>query len=240
MKKTTSIVVLLAGLALVGFSPALAQTPAANSVFIDVNGGGQTHSLTINTSTSFPIYGETAGINGAQKIASGPIFDISGGYRVWRGLAVAVGFSSHSRTSIGTLIGSIPNQIAFNRPLTVTTTATGLKHTERGTHVMAVWFIPVTDQIDVDIFVGPSFIRVRQDGMTPSVPAGTQTLNVATTSETGTAKGGNGGINVSYLFLRHYGVGFFMRYAGGSVDLPGLANLKVGGFQIGGGVRLRY
>ena len=240
MKKTTSIVVLLAGLALAGTSPTKAQTPAANSVFADVNGGGQTQSRTIGTSTSFPLYGETATVNDAQKIASGPIFDISGGYRVWRSLSVGVGFSAFSRTSVGTLIASLPNPIAFNRPLTVTASSSGLKHSELGTHLMAVWFIPVTDKIDVDFFAGPSFIHVRQDVMTASVPTGTQTLNVATTRQTGTAKGGNVGISASYLFSRHYGAGLFMRYAGGSVDLPAVSNLKVGGFQLGGGVRLRY
>lgn len=240
MKKTTSIVVLLAGFVLAGSSPALAQTPAANTVFIDVNGGGQTQSRAINTSASFPIYGETATVNDAQKIASGPIFDISGGYRVWRGLSVGVGFSAFSRTSIGTVIASVPNPIVFNRPLAVTASSGDLKHSELGTHVMAVWFIPVTDEIDVDFFAGPSFIRVQQDVMTASVPPGTQTVNVATTRQTGTARGGNVGISASYLFSRHYGAGLFMRYAGGSVDLPAVSNLKVGGFQIGGGMRLRY
>ena len=240
MKKTTSIVGLLAGLALAGNSPAFAQTLAANSIFIDVNGAGQTQSRTINTSTSVPIYGETAVINAAQKITSGPIFDISGGYRVWRGLSVAVGFSTFSRTSNGALIASIPSPIAFNRPLTVTASSSGLKHTELGTHVMAVWFFPITDKIDVDVFGGPSFIRLNQDVTTASVATGTQNLNVTTNRQTATAKGGNGGINASYLFSRHYGIGLFMRYAGGSVDLPAASNMKVGGFQAGGGLRLRF
>lgn len=238
--KTTSIMVLLAGLALVGGPPVLAQTPAANSVFIDVNGAGQTQSRTINTSLSFPLYGETAGINAAQKIASGAIFDISGGYRVWRGLSVAVGFSAFSRTSNGALVASIPSSIVFGRPQTVTASSSGLTHTELGTHVMAVWFFPITDKIDVDVFGGPSFIRLNQDVMSGNVPTGTQTVTVTTARQTGTAKGGNGGINASYLISRHYGIGFFMRYAGGSVDLPAASNLKVGGFQIGGGLRLRF
>lgn len=241
MKKRMSVVVLLAGLALAGGSSVFAQTTAANAIFIDVNGAGQTQSRTINTSTTFPLYGETAGINAAQKIASGAIFDISGGYRVWRGLSVAVGFSAFSRTSNGALIASIPSPIAFNRPLTVTASSSGLKHTELGTHVMAVWFFPITDKIDVDVFGGPSFIRLNQDVMTASVPPGTRDLNIERPSrQTETAKGGNAGINATYLFSRHYGIGLFMRYAGGSVDLPAASNVKVGGFQAGGGLRLRF
>jgi hypothetical protein len=39
---------------------------------------------------------------------------------------------------------------------------------------------------------------------------------------------------------RRYGVGAFIRYAGATVDLPSVSDLKVGGFQIGGGLRVRF
>ena len=53
------------------------------------------------------------------------------------------------------------------------------------------------------------------------------------------------GLPVGFLggvYLSEFGdnrIGFFVRYAGGSVDLPVIAGLKVGGVQIGGGFRLR-
>src|SRR2546425_12501462 len=82
MNKTTRIVVLIWVLGRAGGSPAMAQTPQtppapaapATSAFIDVNGGGQTPSRTLNTSTSFPLFGETATVNAAQNIGSGPLF----------------------------------------------------------------------------------------------------------------------------------------------------------------------
>jgi hypothetical protein len=37
-----------------------------------------------------------------------------------------------------------------------------------------------------------------------------------------------------------YGAGLFLRYAGASVDLPSANNVKVGGVQLGGGLRLRF
>ena len=37
-----------------------------------------------------------------------------------------------------------------------------------------------------------------------------------------------------------FGAGVFIRYAGAKVDLPSVADLHVGGFHIGGGVRVRF
>ena len=37
-----------------------------------------------------------------------------------------------------------------------------------------------------------------------------------------------------------YSVGGFVRYAGGEVDLPSVAKLKIGGVQAGGGIRFRF
>jgi hypothetical protein len=39
---------------------------------------------------------------------------------------------------------------------------------------------------------------------------------------------------------KSYGGGIFVRYNGGSVDLPSAANVKAGGFQMGIGARLRF
>src|SRR5581483_10594755 len=110
-----------------------------------------------------------------------------------------------------------------------------LAHTETGVHLQAVYFFPITDKIDVSAFIGPSFIHVKQDLVSAAIPTGTQTVNLSTGSETGTAKGFNIGIDGNYFFTKLVGAGFFMRYAGGSVDLPSVKDLSVGGFQIGVG-----
>ena len=43
---------------------------------------------------SFPLYDETATVTSNQPIQSGVVFDVSGGYRVWRRVALGVGLSS--------------------------------------------------------------------------------------------------------------------------------------------------
>jgi len=73
-----------------------------------------------------------------------------------------------------------------------------------------------------------------------TVPSRTQNINIATGSEEGTAKGVNVGVDGTYLFTPRVGAGIFLRYAGGSVDLPSAPGLKVGGFQAGIGARIRF
>jgi hypothetical protein len=240
MNKMTTVAALIAGFTLAGSSTASAQAPSPSSVFVDVNGGAQTQTQTLNTSTSFPLYGETAIINAAQAIDGGGLFDFGAGYRITRAFGIGVGFSFFSKTGEGNLAASIPDPLVLNRPRAVTASATGLKHREIGTHVMAVWFLPIDDKLDVTLFAGPSFIRLTQDVISGSVPAGTQTLNTANQTEKANATGANVGASVNYMFAPQYGIGIFLRYAGASTDLPSATDVKVGGFQVGGGLRLRF
>src|SRR4051812_18020140 len=143
MNKITIVAVLIAGFTLAAGSSAIAQTQAPTTFFVDVNGGAQTQARTLETSTSFPLYGETAVINAAQSIDGGGLFDFSVGYRFRPTYGVAVGVSMFSNSGNGSLVGSIPSPIAINRPATVNGTATDVNHSELGTHVMFVYFMPV-------------------------------------------------------------------------------------------------
>jgi hypothetical protein len=73
-----------------------------------------------------------------------------------------------------------------------------------------------------------------------TVPPGTQDANLNVETESKTAFGVNLGVDGSYLITRNYGVGVFIRYAGGQVDLPSAEDMRVGGFQAGVGARLRF
>ena len=127
-----------------------------------------------------------------------------------------------------------------DRPKIVTGNTSGLDRSELGVHLQAVWRTPVTDKTDVSFSAGPSFIRVTQQVATASLRAGTQNIDVTQKSESGTALGINVGFDGSYMFRPQFGAGLFVRYAGGSVDLPAVSNVKVGGFQGGFGLRVRF
>ena len=225
-----------------GAANASAQTqpPPANLGFLNVNFGGQPGSHDVGTNQSFPLYGETATFTTVQENGSGALFDITGGYKIRPSFGAAVGFSNFSNTSEAAVATSIPDPLIFDRPRAATSTVPDLEHSERGIHLQAVWFVPVTDKIDVALSAGPSFFMVRQDVVSMSVTPGTQTANFSTTTEKKTGIGANIGVDGTYLITRNFGAGVFLRFAGAKVDLPSVEGLGVGGFQAGGGVRVRF
>jgi hypothetical protein len=243
MTKTSRILIIATALVAAAHVEAGAQSSSAPASlgFVNINGGAQPATRSIEKSETRPLFGETATISASQGIKNGAIFDMSAGYRVWHGLAVAFGYTHLGSNSDSSVVAVIPDPLIFDRPKTVTATQTGLGHSEDGFHLQAVWFLPIDDKIDVAVSIGPSFIKVKQELVSGfTIPAGTQNLALTVGSEEGTATGINVGVDGSYLFTRNFGVGLFLRYAGGSVDLPSVPDLHVGGFQIGLGARVRF
>jgi hypothetical protein len=134
----------------------------------------------------------------------------------------------------------VPNPLVINKPVTLTASGSDFHRKEIGTHIMAVWVVPAGEKTDVTIFGGPSIFHLSQDVMTATVPAGTQSITTGSERQSGTGFGGNVGVNGNYYFTPRIGAGVFIRYAGGSVDLPAASGADVGGLQIGGGLRLRF
>jgi len=242
MTHKTALAVFLTGLtSLAATSAASAQTKEPK-IFVDVNVGAQPQARTLSTSTSFPLYNETAAVNAAEAVDGGGLFDISGRYRIMPNVSAGVGFSIFSKKGDGTLVASIPNPNFLNRPATSTTDATDLKHREQAVHLMAAYTIPITmvDNLDATVFAGPSFFSLKQDILSATVTPNTQTAVVATTSESESKAGANIGVNINYMATPNYGAGVFLRYAGATIKLPSAGDVKVGGLQLGIGARLRF
>ena len=240
MHKLTTRAALMAAFCLAGGSIAAAQAQAPTKFYVDVNGGAQTQSESIELTNSFPLYGETAIINTAQGVDGGGLFDMSVGYRINRKFGVSLGVSIFSDTGDSSVAASIPSPVSFNKPANVTATGTGLKHKETGTHLLLSYFYPYKDKIEVMLSIGPVFYNVSQDFTTSSVPAGTQTLSLGSTRERARTVGVNVGANINYFLHRNYGAGVFFRYAGANADFDSYDDLKVGGVHLGGGLRLRF
>jgi hypothetical protein len=252
-----SMIVLVCGLVLACASEAGAQMAAWGDVgYLNVNGAFQSGTRNVQTQGSFPLYDETATFDARHGVDSGGIFDISGGVRVWRNLAVGIGITRFGDRSDVDVTGRIPHPLFFDQFRTATVAATGLRHTETGVHIQAVWVQPLVDRVDVALSFGPSFFRVRQDlvgGLGDlqegAFPFDTVTIrSVGLVTERESAVGVNLGADVTYILSRltlaDLGAGFFVRYAGASVDLavPGAptTSLRVGGFQTGAGLRVRF
>jgi hypothetical protein len=235
-------VVLGAALALAAAAPAQAQMVWQDRGYANLNGLLQTASRDVSATGSFDLYDEVATFDAPREIGSGMVVDVSGGWKVWRNLALGLGYSRFSNTDNVTVTARIPDPIVFDSLNEQTLSAGDLEHSESAVHLSAVWFYPVTDKIDVAFSAGPSFFTVKQTHVTSvavqpntSIVSG---VSIAEAKESGT--GLHAGVDVTYLVTPRIGAGVLLRYAGASVDLPGAEGTDVGGFQLGAGVRVRF
>jgi hypothetical protein len=240
--KTTIVLGAMATYLLAGAASVRAQDSVLKTGFITVNLGAQLTTHNLATTQTLTVYQETATISSSQPIPNGPIFEIGGGLRVWGDIAVGARYSEFGfgQTVTSSVVASIPDPVFYDRPKTVTQTTTDLSHREHGIHVQATWFKAVTPKFDIALSGGPSFIQVSQEIATATVPAGSQTISVATDTQTGTALGFNAGFDGTYMFTKGLGAGLFVQFAQGTVDLPAAAGVKVGGLQSGLAVRMRF
>jgi len=244
MTKTTMIA-MSAALVLASGSRAHAQaagqTPQTERVgFANVSVGSQFQTRTFSTNNTISVFGENGVVTANQTVGSGFVFDVTGGYRVWRKVVVAVGVSTFHGKGDAAALAAIPDRLRFGAFTNVPVDASDLKQSTVALNFQAMWTLQLTNQLDLAIFGGPSVMHVKQDFPSVAVNAttGAVTSTVDTQSKT-TGKAGSGGVDLSYKLTERYGVGVFVRYLGGQVDLPA-ASLTVGGAQAGGGIRIRF
>jgi len=224
-------------------TPAHAQMTWTDRGFLNVNFGVQEISRTLNTTASFELYGEQGSLSTTQPVDGGALFDLSAGYRVWRNLAVGIGYSRFQSDADVSLVASVPDPNFFDRLRPGTGIAANAEHAEHAIHILGTWIVPVTDTLDVGLSFGPTIFKVQQDLASDiSVTEPGPTLGSATlVRENKTAVGFNLGADVNYFFTPRFGAGLLARYVWGSTDLDvSDESLKLGGFQIGGGLRVRF
>lgn len=181
-------------------------------------------------------------------VDGGPAFDISGAVVLWRQLAVGVGLTLFSGSTATSINAQVPHPFFFNQARTVTGDFDG-DRSETAVHIQAKWIAPINDKLLITIFGGPSFFKVEQSVVsdfeyTESYPYDTATFSRAIVSTQSESKVGvNVGGDVAYFFSQNVGVGFNAQYSGATVQMTvpsGTADVKAGGLQVGGGIRLRF
>jgi len=217
-------------------------------VFISVNGVYQVGSNDFRDTTTIRRNAEDGRFETDYSVGAGPAFDISGGGLVWRNLAVGIGVSRFSTSTPTAVSASVPHPFFFNQPRSVTGDFSGTRQ-EVAVHVQVRGVFPVSPRLLVTIFGGPSFFKVDQDivsdfNFTETYPFDTATFTSAVSSSQSESKAGiNLGGDVGYFFSRQVGVGVTVMYSGATVQMTvpsGTADVKAGGGQIGGGLRLRF
>jgi hypothetical protein len=241
MMRTTTVCIWTAVVCL-SASAASAQTAGATDTkaFVDFNVGGQFLHHPIDSTVSFPLYDETATVSSSQKTANGFVFEIGGGYKFTKSLAGGLSYSGFSSSADATVTATIPHPLFFDQPLTVNTTATGLERSEHDVHLRVIWFMPVSDKIDVALSAGPSFIKLSQQLPSGTVATGTQNLTVTTTTESKNGAGFNLGFDGTYLITPKIGVAAVIHYVHASMDLTSVSGVGAGGVQAGLGLHYRF
>jgi hypothetical protein len=241
--KHLSVAVLALGLSTAATSASAQTMQWTDKGYVSINGGVQTGTRDINTSSTFSIYDETATVTSAQKIKGGTIFDIGAAYRVWgKNLLAGVSFSHTSTDADVAITASIPDPVFFDRPRAVTKTEGGAIHTENVVHISAIWMIPVANKLDVGVFAGPSIFSIKQQTIgSPSVTEPGPNVATPLTEIKKSSAGFNVGVDVQYMIRPKWGVGGLARYTRGSATIAGATEkLTLGGFQIGAGARVRF
>ncbi len=220
--------------------------------FLSVDGGGQSGSQQLqDLGESGILFGEPMLMDTNYNIdRSGGLFRANGTIRLRGNLGVGVGFTRGTSTGEAGVTVQAPHPIFLNRPRVVSQSLTALGHRESMVHFQAAWLIQLDERAQVQIFGGPTLMRVDQaivENATvveigfPFSEVNLTRVTVMETKESGV--GFNAGVDFSYMLAAYWGLGGFVQYAGGSIDFPlagGPTSITVGGLQFGGGLRFRF
>ena len=199
-------------LALSGASPALAQTaPRPPRVLVSINAGMQLTGERAAQELTPVINGEPSSVSVSTPFQRGLSFD--------GGATIASAARSASqprfrriRKTAGRGVGQIPHPLQFNRPRTLTGTATGLSRTEVGVHVDAAYIAKSRGRVSAVVSAGVS-ISTLADGrdrrqLLETYPFDSVSFTSATTVSASTAAVGfNGGVDVTWKLSRRAGIG---------------------------------
>lgn len=225
--------------------------PPIDRVYVSINGAYQTGGDSFGETVTFRENAENGTFSTDYEVKSGPALNVSVGAGLWRNIGVGVGVTRYSKNTPTLINASVPHPFFFNRPRTVDGEVAGIKREELAVHIQArATFVP-TPRIQAVVFAGPSFFSVKQGivndfEVTEAYPYDTATFSRGITTDVDESKiGFNVGADVGYFFTRQIGVGGSVQWAGTTIDAPassgtGTFELKAGGFQAGGGLRLRF
>ena len=217
--------------------------------FAVIGAGAQVMGPGYTSTATFKVHAEDASLNADASIGVGPVFGARGGMRVWKNLALGGGLVVASTSQSLDVTGRLPHPFQFNQFRQVDGTADGLARLETMVAFEASWLLAVTRRIDMFVFGGPAYIRVRQDmatkiKFTESYPFDAATFTgVETSSLSGGGVGATAGVDVAYLLTRRVGIGGELRYSYARTTLtPSTqpARVPLGGLQVAFAARLLF
>ena len=250
---------LAAGTMFVLTVPAFAQTSGpAPRIWVDVNFGMASSAATASTySFETELFLEPLVLGARYPKPSGAMgIDIGGGYMVTRQFGAGVTVSGFGHNDAAELSLLVPHPFHYNASASATGGTPALERRERAVHLEAA-FVPFSNgRLSLRVFGGPSFFGYRADmvrdmdfDQTATVDENVNVVNITSADlvdVTASAVGGHAGASFSYFFTGTLGAGAFARYSGATVELTPepmsevTQKVKVGGFTVGAGLRLRF
>jgi len=196
----------------------------------------------------FTVYNQSGRTDTDYTVAHGlNAYDYGVAGRIWGPLALGINYSVVTATSSGLIESRIPHPVSTAAPRNLQANVTDLNRTEHTLHI-EIRATKGGRRFEGAFFAGPSLFKVRQDIVSNVVFrdfAGAVTFLSADTKEVlkESVLGLHVGADVSAMIVPVIGFGAFVRYSVGEGDFAdgrdtGL--LKVGGFQTGGGLRIRF
>ena len=205
------------------------------------------------------INGEAATLRADYHLPPGLAFDVGGGVMATRRIGVGATYTASTQKDPADLSIDIPHPILRNAKATDTgATDRSLTRSESGLHIHGVYVAQTTRAMQLRVFGGPTLFRVRQDAVQdirydqqflPFEPVNDVEITHAAIqridADDATGWGFHVGADVA-SFTRHaVGFGVVVRYSRGTVEITdplssSSADLDVGGFQAGAGVRVRF
>ena len=202
--------------------------------FASFNVGAQTASPNLGYQFTTTLFDQSAvaGMNTPGK--NGMSFDVGGGVRLVQNFGVGVTYSRYSNERTGTLTTTIPSPLAllaeYLPPGYISTDASTinkqipLQRVENAVHLQAMYRLPIGSRMQVGAFGGPSYFRCADDhitqfglqgdiGYAPPFAWNVSFVNVSQLVDRGSAWGYHAGGSVTYLVVRHVGVGMTVRYS---------------------------
>jgi hypothetical protein len=261
--KTTTTAIVLSVCAGICTSTAWAQSPRPPLVGGYVTAGVGIANPPVSNPTS--VATDTDGLNTDQatttfELPGARTFEFGGGVTFLGALTVGAAFEDSFSEQAGMVDLSLTHPLAH--PVLRTSTTTGpLQHSEKATHIEIGYKFPRTGPFAIRVFGGPTHVSLRQEAVSrlaydetfnPATRTFTPSItNLETEAVKASAWGYHAGVDGSYFFSKHVGVGGLLRYSRATVDLENpLQSLvddrtatdpfKVGGLRVTGGVRVRF
>ena len=236
------------------------HAPPLDRVWVDVNGGVAVAGERDYSSVGVrQMNGQDATFQADYRLPTGPVFEVGGGVMVTRMVGIGATWGGAMHEDTATLAIDIPHPILADAHATAEgETTREMRRRESSLHIHGMLVSQPSPELRTRLFAGPTYFRIEQDVVQdilfdqqflPFEPAHIVEITSAAVRRSpydeATGWGFHAGADASWFFRRGLGIGGFGRYSRGTVEIQdpltgGASDLDVGGFQVGGGLRVKF